>query len=178
MNGKGKRARMRGQVEVVVSAPATAVWEVVADVTRTGEWSHECHDVRWLHNATRPAPGVRFRGRNRSGWLRWTRTCELTAVEAPRCIAWRTITSPLFVDSTDWTITLEPVTGGTRIVQTYQVTKCPRWWEWIVVHINPPHIDRTAALTTDLHRLGQVAAATSPVGNRPSKRPSTRPWRS
>ena len=153
------RARMSGRAEVTVAAPIGAVWSIVADVTRTGEWSHECHQVGWLQGASEAAPGVRFRGRNRSGWLRWTRTCELIAVESPRRIAWRTVTSPLFVDSTEWTITLEPVPGGTRIVQTYRVTKCPLWWEWIVVRVNPPHIDRSAALTADLHRLGRVTTA-------------------
>jgi uncharacterized protein YndB with AHSA1/START domain len=154
-----KRARMSGRAEVVVAAPIEAVWLVVADVTRTGEWSHECHQVAWLHGATSAAPGVRFRGRNRSGWLRWSRTCEVVAVNPPHHISWRTITTPLFVDSTEWVISLEPTSAGTRIVQTFQLLRCPRWWEWIVVRVNPRHIDRDAALTEDLHRLGTVAAA-------------------
>ena len=78
------------------------------------------------------APGARFRGRNRAAWLRWSRTCEVLAVNPPRQIAWRTIPTPLFVDSSDWRITLEPAGARTRIVQIFEVTKCPRWWEWIV----------------------------------------------
>ena len=35
----------------------------------------------------------------------------------------------------------------------------PRWWEWMVAWANPPHLDRSAALTEDLRRLGAVAAA-------------------
>jgi len=65
----------------------------------------------------------------------------------------------LFIDSSDWSITLEPSSTGTRIVQAFQLTRCPRWWEWIVARANPRHVDRSAALTEDLHRIAAVAAA-------------------
>jgi uncharacterized protein YndB with AHSA1/START domain len=145
------------RVEVTVAAPVEAVWGVVADVTRTGEWSHECHRVEWLDGATSAAPGVRFRGRNRSGPWRWTRTCEVVDVDPPRTIRWRTISTWLFVDSTDWTIALEPVATGTRIVQTFEVTRCPRWWDWLVSRLVRAHRDRTTALTDDLVRIGVTA---------------------
>jgi hypothetical protein len=167
----GARARMSGRAEVIVAAPVDVVWRVVADVTRTGEWSHECREVAWLRGATHAQPGARFRGRNRSGWLRWSRTCELLVVDPPRRIAWRTITTRLFVDSTEWAIALDAAPGGTRIVQTYQVTECPRWWEWIVVRVNPPHIDRSSALAEDLRRIGDVAAADAAAAGRPGRKP-------
>jgi uncharacterized protein YndB with AHSA1/START domain len=151
------------RTEVTVEAPVEAAWRVIADVTRTGEWSHECRQAAWLHGATQAAPGVRFRGRNRSGWLRWSRVCEVIAVQAPRELAWRTLPTPLLPDSTQWRITLEPVDGGTRIVQTYQLTRCPGWYEWVMARINPTHIDRSGALADDLRRLGAIAAGDAPV---------------
>ncbi len=169
--GTTKRRVARAcRVEVTVAAPIESVWRVVADVTRTGEWSHECHHVAWLDGATGAAPRVRFRGRNRSGWLRWSRTCEVLVVDAPHQIAWRTIPTRLFVDSTDWHISLEPAGTGTRIVQSFQVTRCPDWWEWLVARVNTPHLDRSAALTTDLHRIGEVAAADARAA-RPARGP-------
>jgi uncharacterized protein YndB with AHSA1/START domain len=159
MHTAERRVARTCQVQVIAGAPIESVWQLIADPTRTGEWSHECHHVTWLGGATAAAPGARFRGRNRSGWLRWSRKCEMLTVDPPHQIAWRTIASPLFVDSTDWRISLEPAGTGTRIVQTFQVTRCPRWWEWIVARVNPPNIDRSAALTEDLHRIGEVAAA-------------------
>lgn len=158
--GTAKRRVARTcRVEVTADAPIASVWRVIADVTRTGQWSHECKHVTWLGGATAATPGARFRGRSRSGWLRWSRTCEILAVDPPHQIAWRTVPTLLFVDSSDWRISLEPAGAGTRIVQTFQVTKCPRWWEWIVAQVNPRHIDRSAALTDDLHRIAAVAAA-------------------
>lgn len=146
------------RTEVIVDAPVEAVWRVITDVTRTREWSHECRQVAWLHGATQAAPGVRFRGRNRSGLLRWSRVCEVIEVDTPREIAWRTIPTTAFPDSTEWRIALEPAGSGTRIVQTYQVTRCPGWYEWVVARVNPTHIDRSGALTDDLRRIGATAA--------------------
>jgi len=154
-----KRLPRTCRVEADLTASVEAVWQVVADVTRTGEWSHECLHVEWLGSATSAVPGARFRGGNKSLWWRWSRTSEITHVEAGRLIAWHNIATWRFVDSTEWCITLEPLPTGTRIVQTYDVVRCPRWWEWVVAHANPPHRDRTAALNSDLRRIGDIAAA-------------------
>ena len=150
------------RVEADLAVPVEAVWQVVSDVTRTGEWSHECLDVEWLDGATQAAVGARFRGANKSLWLRWHRTCVMTEVSPRRSLAWRTIPTWRFVDSTEWRITLEPLAGGgTRIVQTYEVVRCPAWWEWLVARVNPPHRDRSEALAADLARVGAVAASAS-----------------
>ena len=154
-----KRLARTCRVEAEVAAPAEAVWRVVADPTRTGEWSHECHRVEWLDGATSAVRGARFRGANKSLWWRWSRTAEVTEAEPGRVIAWRTIRTWRFVDSTDWRITVKPLPRGTRIVQTYEVVCCPRWWEWLVAHAIPAHRDRTAALAADIRRIGQVAVA-------------------
>jgi len=71
-------------VDVVVDALPSAVWAVVGDPTRTGEWSHECTTVEFVDGATAARPGARFRGRNRVGRNRWSRTCEIVAVDDGR----------------------------------------------------------------------------------------------
>ncbi|HEY5988064.1 MAG TPA: SRPBCC family protein [Streptosporangiaceae bacterium] len=159
MKTVNRRLARTCSVELIVDASVESVWRVIADVTRTSEWSHECHRVAWLGGAAAAAPGVRFRGGNQSGWLRWSRICEVLAVDPPRQIAWRTVPGALMVDSTVWRISLEPAGTGTRIAQSFQLTKCPRWWARILARVNPGHIDRGAALTEDLRRLGEVAAA-------------------
>jgi uncharacterized protein YndB with AHSA1/START domain len=146
------------RTEVVVDVPPEALWRVVADVTRVGEWSHECHTVDWLGGANAAVPGARFRGRNRSGPLRWARVCEIVLADPPRELRWRTVPSRLIPDTTEWRITLEPDGGKTRIVQSYEVIMIARWFLWVVTRINPPHLDRTEALTGDLRRLAAVAA--------------------
>ena len=175
-----RRVARSARVTAVVDTPPGVIWRVIADVTRTGEWSHECHAAAWLGGATAAAPGVRFRGANRSGRLRWSRTCEIITAEEPRELAWRTLpplaSSPaprpalarlwaskfkplLDLDSTEWRVTLEPAGAGTRITQAYQVLRMPAWLDRILAAVTPSHVDRTAALEADLRRLGAVAAA-------------------
>ncbi|GAA5191213.1 hypothetical protein GCM10023322_48090 [Rugosimonospora acidiphila] len=147
------------RTEVVVDVPAEALWRVIADVTRVGEWSHECRTVQWLGQANAAVPGARFRGRNRSGSLRWARVCEIMVADPPRELRWRTVPSGLFPDLTEWRIALEPVGDGTRIVQSFEVLRIARWLAWLIARVNSAHRDRAAALTGDLHRLAAVAAA-------------------
>jgi hypothetical protein len=147
------------RTEAIVHALVEDVWHVIADVTRTSEWSHECYQVTWLDGATAATPGARFRGRNRSGRLRWSRTCEVVTLDAPHEIAWRTLPTLLFPDCTEWRITLEPIGTETRIVQTYQLMSMTPWFTWIVARVNPRHLDRADALDQDLHRLGRLASS-------------------
>jgi uncharacterized protein YndB with AHSA1/START domain len=145
-------------VDVVVDARPTAVWEVVGDPRRTGEWSHECLEVAFVDGGSAPAVGVRFRGRNRVGRNGWTRTCEIVGFEAGREISWRTIPSPLHNDSTLWTISVEPAdTGGSRITQRYQVVKLGPLMDRFIYQFVPVHRDRREALIADLRRIGDVA---------------------
>jgi len=145
-----------GSVEVEVPAAPDAVWSVLSDVTRIGEWSHECRDGAWLDEP--PArTGARFRGRNRNGPARWGRVCVVTEWDPPRRFAYRTEGSWVG-DSTAWTFTLQAAGSGTRIVQSFRVLSLPRWAEIVIMLLVPGHHDRLEALAGDLSRLGEVAS--------------------
>jgi len=151
-----------GSVAVTVAAGPAAVWAVLSDVTRIGEWSHECRDATWLGDGPRNGgPGARFRGRNRTGLVRWGRACEVTAWEPPHRLAYRTGGSRVG-DSTEWTFALEAAGSGTRITQSFRVLSLPRWAEIAIVLLVPAHHDRLEALAGDLARLGEVAQAGRP----------------
>ena len=167
MGVKPEPARARGvakagHAETISAAPPGAVWRIVADVTRTGEWSHECRRVRWLGPAAAPVPGARFRGSNRFGWLRWRRVCEVLAADLPRELAWRTVSTPLYPDSTEWRIGLQPAGTGTRITESYQVVRLPpAWLDRLMALANPSHTDRAGALKNDLRRLAALAVGSA-----------------
>jgi hypothetical protein len=146
-----------GRTEVVVAASPDAVWQVISDVTRTGEWSHECGGVHWLDRATAAAPGVRFRARNRAGAVRWGRISEFVTVDAPHELAWQTVPTRLYPDSTVWRFRLESVPEGTRIVQEFDVVRTT-WMEPVYAVIVPRHRDRRDRLRADLERIGEVAS--------------------
>ncbi len=150
------------EVDVVVDAPSIAVWEVVGDPRRTGEWSHECLEVQLVEGAAAPAVGVRFRGRNRVGKTGWSRTCEIVAYDTGREISWRTVPTAFYRDSTIWTISVEPEDTGTRITQRYEVVKLGPLFDRFIYQFVPVHRDRRAALTDDLQRIGDVARAPEP----------------
>ncbi|HEX8804859.1 MAG TPA: hemerythrin domain-containing protein, partial [Acidimicrobiales bacterium] len=154
--GSRRRVQKAGQVEVVVDADPDAVWDVVRDVTRVGEWSHECVGAEWLGGATHAVPGARFHGRNRSGIFRWGRVCEIVSAE-PRELVWRTVPTRLYPDSSEWRIGVHAADGGTRIEQSFRVLAAPRFLDPIYATVIPTHRDRTRALADDLRRLGARA---------------------
>jgi hypothetical protein len=156
-----RRVQMENQVSVTVAADLEDVWDLVRDVTRTGEWSHECVGGAWLDGAHEAVPGARFRGRNRSGVLRWGRVCEVVAA-APHELVWVTVPTARYPDSSEWRIRLDPVEGGTRITQSFRVLRAPKVLVVLYALMIPGHRDRTAALTEDLTRLGAVAAGSRP----------------
>ena len=157
--GGTRRLPQTGAAEVVVDATPEAVWAVLADVTRIGEWSHECRGAEWLDGATAAAPGVRFRGRNRAGALvRWARVCVIRAVDPPHEFVWETVGPPLMRDASLWRVRLEPVDGGTRIRQEFRILSMAAWADRVVAALLPAHRDRMAALEADLRRLGEVSA--------------------
>lgn len=153
---------LHGYTEAHAAAPPDAVWQVIADVTRIGEWSGECRSAHLTRGASAPAPGIRFRGWNRSGPYLWTRSCVFTVVDPPRHLAWRTVGLWGHVDSTDWHITLEPERGGTRIVQTYDVVHVAPGMDRVYWLLITAHRDRSDALIQDVDRLARLAEAPRP----------------
>ncbi len=145
------------RVEVVVAARPGEVWDVLVDVTRIGEWSHECRSAHWLGDDHRPRPGATFVGRNRVGWLSWSRINEIVSAEAPRELVWRTVPTPLFPDSTLWRVELQLVDGGTTIRQSFSVLRAPWLLDRVYASLIPAHQDRDSKLKQDLIRLGAAA---------------------
>lgn len=151
-----RRVQLENSVAVTVDAPIDEVWNVVRDVTRVGEWSHECVGATWLGAATSAVPGARCRGRNRAGIIRWGRVCEILSVE-PHELVWRTVPTALYPDSSEWRITLDEVGDGTQISQRFRVLRVPKVLGVIHAMLIPTHRDRSAAPIDDLRRLGAVA---------------------
>ncbi len=156
-DGGRRRVQKHGHNEVVVDASPDAVWAVVADITRTGEWSHECLSCSFLDGATGTVPGARFRGRNRQGLFRWGRVCEVVSAEQPELV-WRTVPTTFYPDSTMWRIRVTPTDGGTRIEQRFDVVHAPKILDMIYARMLPAHRDRDAALEADLRRIGSLAS--------------------
>lgn len=141
------------EASIVVDAPVEAVWALVSDVTRTGEWSVECRGAEWLDGAKEPVKGARFRGRNRRNATRWSRVCEVLEVDASQRLVWRTLPTRLLPDSTRWEFELLPAGAGTKLTERMQVLQIPALYDWLFAAMLPQHRDRTADLEADLVRI-------------------------
>lgn len=149
--------RSQGEVDLFIDAGANAVYERIADVTATGDRSVECRSCEWLPGASPGVVGARFRGRNRSGMIRWSRKCEVTAAEPGHLFAFRTIPErfdPTRADSTTWSYALEPEGTGTRVRHAYVITKWPmRPLQWLYARMLPQHQDMRPQMTHTLEAL-------------------------
>jgi uncharacterized protein YndB with AHSA1/START domain len=152
--------RRECEATVLITAPPEAVWAVVSDVTRVGEWSGECQGCAWVGGADRPRPGARFRGRNRRGGFRWTRLNEVIVANEPCELVWQTVARAPYPDSVEWHLSLTPQDGGTRVRQSFQVLHMPWWMDRAVSLAVSAHRDRTADLVQDLARLKAVVEST------------------
>ena len=109
----------RDSAEIVVAAPAEKIYDLVADVPRTPEFSPEVVSVRWLDGATGPAVGARFEAVNRStnSGKRWRNRPMVTTADRGREFAFSR--TERFAGTVVWRYRFESVDGGTRVVESY-----------------------------------------------------------
>ena len=144
---------------VVVAAPATRLYDLVADLPRMGEWSPECRRVEWLEGWAGPVEGARFVGHNRGGpggLMRWSRQGRVLAADPGREFAF--VTEEGGRESTEWRYRLDAVEGGTRVTESYTVRWIPTWARVLDVPTNRAGELREAMRHT-LERLKRAAEA-------------------
>lgn len=122
----------RDEVSTVVAAPPEVVYDLVADVTRTPYLSPDVVSCRWLDGATGPVVGARFVAVNTSPAGRtWRNRPVVTVAEPGREFAF-TRTEPL-AGTIVWRYRLEPVEGGTRVIESYEVQRPVSRLGWLVI---------------------------------------------
>ena len=62
----------RLEISREIAASPERVYAAIADVTRMGEWSEECHTCEWHEGFEGPVVGAIFDGHNRNGEYEWT----------------------------------------------------------------------------------------------------------
>jgi uncharacterized protein YndB with AHSA1/START domain len=111
---------MAEQVSVTreIGAPADAVWAMVSDITRMGEWSPENEGGEWLGGATGPQPGATFRGTNRNGKKKWQTVATIVEAEPGRTFSFR-VKAAGGLKVAEWRYAFESTTTGCRVTETW-----------------------------------------------------------
>jgi uncharacterized protein YndB with AHSA1/START domain len=134
-------------VNAHIAARPETIYELVADVTRTPEFSPEIIECRWLDGATGPAVGARFKARNKMpNRPAFANKPVVTVVEPGKTFAFAR-TEP-FAGTVEWRYDFAPDGEGTLVTESYTVTKPVSRIGWFIIGTLFARKNRQA----DLHR--------------------------
>ena len=112
---------VEGSATIHIDAPPEAVYAMISDVTRMGEWSPETHTCVWIDGATGPAVGARFKGSNKRGIVRWSTKPTITVAERGKEFTFE-VGSPGKED-TRWSYKMTPGGGGTELTESFEALR-------------------------------------------------------
>jgi uncharacterized protein YndB with AHSA1/START domain len=144
-------------VTVHIDAPPEQVYDLVADVTRMGEWSPECVRCEWK-DGTPGTVGATFRGHNKQSFVKWSTTARVLAAERGQEFAFATQSGDK--DSTVWRYRFAAADGGTDVTESYEAVYVPayiRWAEKLFVRNRPTQLEQ--GMRTTLEKVKAVAEA-------------------
>src|SRR3954454_16911549 len=106
---------------VQIQAASAAVYALVSDVTRTGEWSPVCRGCDWEGEVDPQAPtvGDTFLGHNVTPTREWTTRSEVTAADGTR-FAWSV--GPRRVEW-GYEVTAGPTPQTCTLTETWHITQ-------------------------------------------------------
>ena len=114
--------RRSDSVSIEIGAPPEVVYDLVADITRMGEWSPECYHCEWTKGATGPAVGARFKARNKGGrGPSWFNTPVVTVADPGREFAFNR--SGPAIGSYTWRYVIEPTPTGSKLTEGFEAER-------------------------------------------------------
>lgn len=105
----------RHQESISVVASAEALYDLVSDITRIGEWSPVCTSCWWDDDAEAGQVGAWFTGRNELPNRTWKTRSVVVAAQRGHEFAW--IVGGRFVR---WGFTLAPAETGTGLTESWE----------------------------------------------------------
>jgi hypothetical protein len=120
------------QVVLEIDALPEKVYDLVADVTRTPEFSPEVRRCTWLDGATGPAVGARFEVVNKAGrGPAWKNRPLVIVADRGREFAFSRTEKA--AGTLVWRYRFEPVGDGTRVTESYEVTEPITRVGWFII---------------------------------------------
>jgi len=151
------------EVSVHIDAPADAVYSLVSDLTRMGEWSPECTKVAWRDGATGPRVGATFRGWNSRGPLRWFTDGKVSAAEPGRSFAFDVTSFGIGVARWGYGIEPDGDGPGCTLTETWDDHRSTVFKKITGLAIGVPdrRAHNTAGMEATLAKIKAAAEATS-----------------
>lgn len=103
------------QESISVAATPEAIYDLVSDITRTGEWSPVCTSCWWDDDTEPGKIGAWFTGHNELPDRTWETRAQVVAAERGHEFAW--IVGGTFVR---WGFTVAPDGDATRLTETWE----------------------------------------------------------
>ena len=100
---------------IFIAQPSDVVYDLVADITRTGEWSPICKAC-WWDEGTGPSVGSWFTGRNETADRVWETRSQVVVADPGREFAW--VVGEHWVS---WGYRLESAPGGCTLTESWAV---------------------------------------------------------
>jgi ribosome-associated toxin RatA of RatAB toxin-antitoxin module len=153
-------------VERYVEAAPEVLYDLVADVTRTPELTPDIVKVEWLDGATRAVVGARFKAINKAGrGPTWSNKPVIIAADRGREIAWSR--TEAIGGTLEWRYRFEPEGTGTRVIESYEVTKQLPLIGWFLIGtvfgLKDRRRDLRASMLRTLDRIAELTEAKAPA---------------
>jgi hypothetical protein len=113
---------MHREASIEIHASPGAVYDLVSDLPRMGEWSPENIGGEWQTGGSGKV-GDRYIGHNRIAERSWLVPVMVTITDRGRCFAF--VTRPDEGPYVRWTYRLEPSGAGTRVPEIRDVEQLP-----------------------------------------------------
>jgi polyketide cyclase/dehydrase/lipid transport protein len=116
---------MSDEVSVHVDARPEAVYALIADIPRMGEWSPECYRTEWLAGNSEARRGARFKGYNRYRRVKWSTVVEIETADPGRELTFAVLGSGK--KRTRWSYRFAPAGSGTDVTETRETVAEYGW---------------------------------------------------
>ncbi|MEL6890020.1 MAG: SRPBCC family protein [Actinomycetota bacterium] len=146
------------RVQRTIAATPEAIYDIVTDVTRMGEWSPETTEARWIKGSTHATVGARFVGKNRLGSTSWSTKPTVIAADRGRRFAF----SVPGKSGATWTYEFESIDGGTLVTESVSQDRpspAPIRWLQRRAGVTDRSAHLAADMATTLERLDRAATA-------------------
>ncbi|HEY1829904.1 MAG TPA: SRPBCC family protein [Acidimicrobiales bacterium] len=108
---------LRHSDSIFIKRSPADLYDMVADVTRMGEWSPVC-TACWWDEGEGPHLGAKFTGRNERPERTWETRSEVVTADPGREFAWVVAEPPT---RARWGYSFVAVDGGTTVTETWEL---------------------------------------------------------